>query len=247
MDELNHEAAAPTGPEQATSPFAAMDPEMTANPQPLFKVMRDTMPVMAVEGTGVVLSRRADIEEAFRHPEVFSSNFDAVDLGNIRPLIPLQVDPPEHKKYRKLLDPIFAPRQMALLEAPITALVNDLIDSFVDDDEIDFASSFSIPFPSQVFLTLLGLPIDELPTFLEMKDGIIRPDIVTGEPYGSHAATAHQRGTATSIYDYFDTVLDRREAQRDDGLLSRFLDAEVDGERLSRAERLDICFRFLIA
>ena len=45
---------------------------------------------------------------------------------------------------------------MALLEEPITALVNDLIDGFDDRDEIDFAAEFSIPFPSQVFLTLLG-------------------------------------------------------------------------------------------
>jgi cytochrome P450 len=235
-------AGAPDG-----GPFAAMDPEMTANPQALFKMLRDTTPVMEVDGTGVVLTRRADIDEAFRHPEVFSSNFDAVDLGNIRPLIPLQIDPPDHKKYRKLLDPIFAPRQMALLEEPITALVNDLIDALIDDDQVDVAALFSVPFPSQVFLTLLGLPIDELPTFLAMKDGIIRPDLVTGEPYGSDAAKAHQQQVARSIYDYFDAALDRREDRRDDDLLSRFLDAEVDGERLSREEILDICFLFLIA
>ena len=134
-----------------------------------------------------MLSRKLEIDEAFRHPEIFSSNMSAVDLKNIRPLIPLQIDPPEHKKYRKLLDPIFAPEQMALLEEPVTQLVNDLIDGFIDRGEVDFAEEFSIPFPSQVFLTLLGLPLDELPRFLAMKDGIIRPDRVTGEPYGSDA------------------------------------------------------------
>ena len=177
---------AQTTGDDGASPFAAMDPEMAANPQPMFKMLRDAMPVMAMEdGRGVVLSRKAEIDEAFRHPEVFSSNMDAVDLQNHRPLIPLQIDPPEHKKFRKILDPIFAPRQMALLEEPVTRLVNDLIDGFIDRGEVDFAAEFSIPFPSQVFLTLLGLPIDELPTFLKMKDGIIRPDQVLGEPYGS--------------------------------------------------------------
>jgi cytochrome P450 len=229
------------------SPFAAMDPEMAANPQPLFKMLRETMPVMEVEGTGVVLTRRADIDEAFRHPEVFSSNFDAVDLGNVRPLIPLQIDPPEHKKYRKLLDPIFAPRQVAELEDRLTALVNDLIDDFIDRDEIDFAASFSVPFPSQVFLALLGLPVEDVSLFLKMKDGIIRPESATGGPFGSEEAVAYQRETATSIYEYFDQILDVREAERDDDLLSRFLDAEVDGERLSREDILDICFLFLIA
>ena len=110
---------ASTSPQEASepSPFAGMDPETAANPQPMFKALRETMPVMPVEGVGVVLTGRAEIDDAFRDPEIFSSNMSAVDLKNIRPLIPLQIDPPEHKKYRKILDPIFAPRQMALLEA----------------------------------------------------------------------------------------------------------------------------------
>ncbi len=134
------------------SPFSAMDPEMAANPQPVFKALREAMPVMPIEGVGVLLTGRAEIEEAFRHPEVFSSNMSAVDLGNIRPLIPLQIDPPEHKKYRKILDPIFAPKQMALLEEPVTQLVNELLDRFVEQDEIDFAADFSVPLP------VAGLP-----------------------------------------------------------------------------------------
>ena len=62
--------------------------------------------------------------ETLRHPEIFSSNMDAVDLKNKRPMIPLQIDPPEHKKFRKLLDPIFAPRKMALMDDEVSALVN---------------------------------------------------------------------------------------------------------------------------
>src|SRR5689334_786268 len=81
------------------SPFAGMDPEMAANPQPMFKALRESMPVMPVDGMGVVLTGRAPIEDAFRDPETFSSNMSAIDLKNIRPLIPLQIDPPEHKKY----------------------------------------------------------------------------------------------------------------------------------------------------
>ena len=202
---------------------------------------------MPVEGVGVVLTGRAEIDEAFRDPETFSSNMSAIDLKNVRPLIPLQIDPPDHKKYRKILDPILAPRQMALLEEPVTRLVNDLIDAFVDRGEVDFAREFSVPFPSQVFLTLLGLPLDQLPRFLAMKDGIIRPDQVTGSPYGSDAMHDLQRETAKSIYEYFDGILDEREIERRDDLLSQFLDAEVDGEKLKRTEILDICFLFLIA
>ncbi len=228
-------------------PFAAMDPESAAHPQPMFKMLRESMPVIPVEGRGVALTRKVDVEEVFRHPEIFSSNADAVDLQNVRPLIPLQIDPPDHKKFRKLLDPIFAPREVARLEESLVIAVNELIDGFIDRGEVDFAGEFSTLFPTRVFLNLLGLPVDELPRFLTMKDGIIRPQVAIGSVYGSPETVAYQKRTADSIYDYFNEVLDQREVERRDDLLSRFLDASVDGQRLTREDILDICFLFLIA
>ena len=228
----------------------ADNPEFAAHPQPIFKMLRDETPVMSVPmgaGPGVLLTRKAEIMEALRHPEIFSSNMDAVDLKNKRPMIPLQIDPPDHKKFRKLLDPIFAPRKMAAMEDEVAELVNHLIDGFIDDGEVDFAQRFSIPFPSQVFLTLLGLPLEELDRFLAMKDGIIRPDHVTGTRYGAKEAQDHQQKVADATYEYFEMVLDDREKERKDDLLSRFLDADVEGDRLSRNDILDICFLFLIA
>jgi cytochrome P450 len=229
----------------------AMGPEMAAAPQPIWKMLRDESPVMRIEdlpgGGGVLLSRKEDIMEALRHPETFSSNMDAVDLCNKRPMIPLQIDPPEHKKFRKLLDPIFAPRKMQAMDDEVSVLVNNLIDEFIDRGEVDFAKEFSVPFPSEVFLTLLGLPLEELDTFLTMKDGIIRPDHVVGKLYGTPEVKAYQQQVADSVYDYFNEILDKREIERKDDLLSMFLDAEMEGDRLTREDILDICFLFLIA
>ncbi len=234
-----------TAEAELASPFDG-ESDMAANPQPIFKALRDGSPVLALEGS-LVLSRKADIDEALRHPEMFTSNMSAVDLKNIRPLIPLQIDPPDHKKYRKLLDPIFAPRLMTAMEEDVAVLVNDLIDRFIDRGEVDFSAEFSVPYPSQVFLKLLGLPPEELDRFLAMKDGIIRPDHVTGSPYGSEVADAHQQVVADSIYAYFNQVLDEREKEPRADLVSRFLSAEVDGHTLTREDILDICFLFLIA
>ena len=234
---------------QDPGPLAGMDPEMAANPQAVYPLMREC-PVMTLEGmpgAGVLLSTKEVIDEALRHPEIFSSNMDAIDLKNKRPMIPLQIDPPEQKKYRKLLDPLFAPRKMAAMEEEVAVLVNQLIDRFIDKGAVDFATEFSIPFPSQVFLTLLGLPLDELDRFLTMKDGIIRPDHVTGAVWGTAVASAYQQKIADSVYDYFNQVLDEREVERRDDLLSQFLDAEVEGHQLTREDILDICFLFLIA
>jgi cytochrome P450 len=224
-----------------------MSPELARNPQPTYAVLRESEPVMRLDGVGVIVSSRAGVDEVVRNPDVFSSNMAAHDLKTKRPLIPLQIDPPDHRKYRKILDPLFAPPRMTALEEPVARLVTGLIDAFVDDDEIDFTSQFSVPFPSQVFLTMFGLPSEDLPRFLKMKDGVIRPDHVVGHPFGHPETEAYQRETADSIYAYFEHVLDERPGERRDDLLSHFLHVEVDGDRLTREDMLDICFLLLIA
>jgi cytochrome P450 len=224
-----------------------MSPELARNPQPTYAMLRDGSPVLRVDGVGVVVSSRSGVDEVLRNPDLFSSNMSAHDLKTKRPLIPLQIDPPAHRTYRKILDPLFSPQRMRALEEPVARLVNDLIDTFVDDDEVDFAAQFSVPFPSQVFLTLFGLPRADLPTFLGMKDGVIRPDHVVGHEFGHHETEAHQQRTADAIYAYFERVLDEREDEQGDDLLSHLLRADVDGDRLTREDILDICFLFLIA
>jgi cytochrome P450 len=215
-----------------------------AEPQPMYKALRESSPVFR-SPSAVVLSRLADIEMALKHTELFSSNMDAVDLGNIRPLIPLQVDPPEHAKYRRILDPLFTPREMARREPGVTELVNQMIDRFADRGECDFHEEFAVPLPCTVFLQLLGLPLEDLDKFLEWKDGVIRPEGAVGYD-GRHEASAP---VAQEIYDYFDRAIDDHIASPRDDVLSALIAASFKGEggALSREELLDICFLFLIA
>ena len=224
-----------------------MSPELARNPQPMYSMLLESSPILRVDGVGVIVLSRAGVQEVLRNPDLYSSNMSAHDLKTRRPLIPLQIDPPDHRRYRKYLDPMFAPQKMRALEEPATRLVNDLIDGFVDDGEIDFVERFSTPFPSQVFLTLFGLPMEDLPRFLAMKDGVIRPDHVVGQPFGHPETEAHQQQTSDSIYDYFDGVINERAGGERDDLLSYITHAEVAGEHLTREEVLDICFLFLIA
>ena len=193
----------------------------------------------------MVLSRLADIEMALKHTELFSSNMDAVDLGNIRPLIPLQIDPPEHAKYRRILDPLFTPREMARREPQVAELVNEMIDRFADRGECDFHAEFAVPLPCTVFLQLLGLPLEDLDKFLEWKDGVIRPEGAAGFE-GRHEASAP---VAQEIYEYFDRAIEDHIANPRDDVLSAMIAANVasEGRPLSREELLDICFLFLIA
>jgi cytochrome P450 len=211
-------------------------------PQPMYKALRESAPVFR-SPQGVVLSRLADIEMALKRTDVFSSNMDAVDLGNLRPLIPLQIDPPEHAKYRRILDPLFTPREMARREPGITALVNEMIDRFADRRECDLHAEFAVPLPCTVFLRLLGLPLEDLESFLAWKDGVIRPEGVSSPKEHSQAAAP----AAKQIYEYFDRAIDDHIDSARDDVLSALIAADLEGRPLTREELLDICFLFLIA
>jgi cytochrome P450 len=178
-----------------------------------------------------------------RHPEVFSSNVDALSIGQEQPLIPLQVDPPLHTKYRRLLNPEFVPRKIAELEADARALVNDIIDTFIDRGECDFHAEFATPLPSGIFLRLMGLPADDLPMFLQWRDDIIRPDV----PRNDLAAAERVRAEASqAINSYFERSIEQRRHAPDGGLLSRLVEATIDGEKLTQAELLGISHLMLL-
>ncbi|HEY8525318.1 MAG TPA: cytochrome P450 [Acidimicrobiales bacterium] len=213
-----------------------------ANPQPKYRDLIELGGVVNATDKVAVLASRQAVETALKDPGTFSSE-GFLDLGNTRPLIPLSVDPPRHVKYRKILDPLFAPKRMDAHEADITARFNRFVDAFADRGSCHFTDELATPFPSAIFLGLMGLPWEELDTFLRLKDGILRP--APGGTLDEQAAV--RRATGQEIYAYFDAMLDERAAEPQDDILTHLLRAEIDGERLSREEILDICFLFLIA
>jgi cytochrome P450 len=197
---------------------------------------------------GMALSFRRDLTEyVLRHHELFSSRVE-MNLGNVRPMIPLNVDPPQHSKYRKLLDPLFAPRRMDEQEEDITRRVNGFIDTFVDRGECNFTEEFAELFPSSVFLGLMGLPEEELRMFLRLRDGILHSEkIDPGALTDAETRAKVQQETGKEIYEYFGDLVDERTKHPTDDVISRFVAAEIDGEKLTRDDILDICFLFLIA
>jgi cytochrome P450 len=193
-------------------------------------------------GTLVVNSREL-VKDTLTRAEIFSSA-DLIEQGNVRPLIPLGIDPPAHLKYRKLLDPLFAPRRIDALEDDIAARANAFIDRFIGRGSCDFTAEFAELFPSSVFLGMMGLPWEELDALIRLRDGLLRPGTREMSP---EQRSAIQRRTAKEVYAYFDAILDERVAMPRDDILSSFVDAEADGQRLTRNEMLDICFVLLTA
>jgi cytochrome P450 len=224
-------------------PSEDVDLEALAHPQPLFKSLRDASPVVHMEDIGMhIVGTDAEVREVLHNTEVFSSGAEAVAIGQVRPLIPLQIDPPEHRNFRKLLDPIFAPKQIALLEDRTRALARDLVAAVADDGHCNFHQMVAEPFPSTVFLQLLGLPVSRTAEFIALKDGIIRPPARTPQERVEMVTETGQQ-----IYAVLEAVVSQRETEREDELISRFLDSEVDGHRLTHDDVVDICYLFFLA
>jgi len=205
------------------------------DPHPVYQEMHARCPVGREDGMfgpSATLSRYDDVLWALKHPEVFSSK-DVVKIGNDVPLIPLSIDPPEHAKYRRLLDPQFSPKRMAELEPEARALVNEIIDDFVASGECDFHEDFATPLPSTIFLALMGLPQDDLPQFLRWRDDTIRPQ-------ADETGTVDQKREAAgkAIENYFETQIEEKRSHPDDRLLSTLVHGEIEGRPLTHDELL---------
>lgn len=220
-------------------------PEVAADPHPTYAMLRNECPVARGdlgEHPVVLLSRYEDVLSALRHPEAFTSAGGNLNLGE-QPLLPLEVDPPEHTAYRRILNPQFVPREINKLEPQVRKLVGELLDGFVDRGECDFHDEFATPLPSGIFLALMGLPFDDLPMFLQWRDNTIRPDV---EPGDFEGAARIRDETAHAISDYFRArIAEVREAPND-SLLSTIVHAEVDGRLLDETELLGISHLMLL-
>lgn len=223
-------------------------PEFARAPQPYFRHMRDTNPVMRAPsmfgddgGSTVFVAKHEDIEHVLRDPAVFSSKFGREQETGIE-LIPITIDPPDHLRYRRLLDPLFGPKQMNKLHDDITRRANALIDAFVDRGSCDYAQEYAVPLPCGVFLDLMGLPSDEIDQFIHWKEGILRGSGASMFAQDDVRKRAHMEAT-----ERFEQLIAERRAEPRDDLLTVLLNVEVEGAPLTDKELLGICHLFLIA
>jgi cytochrome P450 len=223
---------------EAVDPGMHMFSQKCANtPHEVYHDVHARCPVHRSEGpfgSSVYVTKYEDVLWALKHPEVFSSK-NVVNVGNDVPLLPLSVDPPDHAKYRRLLDPQFSPKRMAELEPEARRLVNEIIDVFAPRGECEFHEEFATPLPSTIFLALMGLPHEDLPRFLQWRDDTIRPE-QTAATFAE--AQARREAAGKAIEDYFEEAIEEKRRHPDDRLLSTIVHGEVDGRPMNDDELL---------
>ncbi|MET0703041.1 MAG: cytochrome P450 [Mycobacterium sp.] len=214
-----------------------------ANPQKIYHDKAANVRAERIDGV-VHLYRQADIVAINRHPAVLGTGGRGGSFGHDGKLIPLEIDGSDHKKWRRLLDPMFSPKQVVRLEDSVRGLARELIDKFAEEGKADLAEDFSVPLPCLTFLRLLGAPVEDLDFFLEFKDGVIHPKGDTMEEQGEHMAAA-----GAKLMGYFNDFLAKRRAapEKGDDVIGALLTAEVDGEPLNEFDLLNILFLFMFA
>ena len=178
---------------------------------------------------GWIVISNALIEEIFLDPITFKSGgMSGISemLGVDWQLNPLEIDPPLHLRSRMVLQPLFTPSAVKGLEPMVRAVADELIASFEDKGGCEFIGDFASVFPSYIFLSLMGLPRDMLPQFLEWENGFMRGKTVEDQIAATRA-----------IADYLTAFLEERAKQppRAD-VTSTILAGTIQGRPLSHDE-----------
>jgi cytochrome P450 len=184
------------------------------------------------------ITSREGVRFAQTNPDIFSSAKAFDGLSAMIQLIPIAVDPPEHARYRKILDPFFGPKRMRELEDGLRAQVRAHVDAFAPTGRCEAMADLARKFPTQAILTLLGLPHDDLPQFLDWVDGIFHSgtaEQANGEP------NARQMECSLALFGYLQNKIAHKRAHPDDGLISNVL--AITGEDAWTDEQmLGMCF-----
>ncbi|NTY58770.1 cytochrome P450 [Mycolicibacterium sphagni] len=134
--------------------------------------LRDAGPVVFGEGF-YTLTRRGDVLEALRNTEVYSSKAAFDGLGSPLPMVPIAFDPPEHTRFRRILHPYFSTQTLGAMLPSLQQQAIDVIEGIAANGGCEVVSELAIPYPSQVFLTLFGLPLADRDRLVAWKDAII--------------------------------------------------------------------------
>jgi cytochrome P450 len=190
------------------------------------------------------LYRHQDILQINRHPAVLGNGGRGGSFGHDARLIPLEIDGEDHRKWRRLLDPMFAPKRIARLEGQVRQLASELIDAFAAAGKAELYKDFCTPLPCLTFLRLVGAPMEDMDFFLEFKEGVVHPQGATTEEIDANMAAAGGK-----LMEYFVGFLaDKcKNADTQDDVIANLIKSEIDGQPLAEFDLVNILFLLMFA
>ena len=179
-----------------------------------------------------------DLVQISKDPLTFSSYRGGTNIEDAQPeqltmlrAIMLNMDPPQHSKFRKIVSQAFVPRIIGRLEPHVRDMARDIVDGIAAKGECDFVREVAAELPLQVITELMGVPLDERHKVFDWSNRLIGFD---DPEFGTSQEDGHK--AASEMWMYANELAEKRKAEPRDDLVTRLLQGIVDGESLSEFE-----------
>src|SRR3954465_12996554 len=188
------------------------------------------------------LVKHADVVEVNRDSERFSSEVGGVSIldpeelessrgsfNDTRGTLMLDMDPPKHTRYRLLVNKGFTPRMIGLLEQALQARASMIVDNVIENGSADFVEDIAAELPLQAIAEIMGVPQEDRRKLFDWTNKMVG----AGDPeYQGN----DQQGAFVELFAYANELAGLRRSDPRDDIVSKLLDAEIDGEQLSELE-----------
>jgi cytochrome P450 len=231
--------------QDAVFDFDHHSPEYAKNAADIYKDMRDKCPVGWTEKYGGfwVVSRYEDVAKVSHDDATFSSRHDIPPAGTAFSGItipsgptrstPIEMDPPEFFKYRRMLNRRFAPEAIEALKPKMVEFTDYCIDRHIESGTIDLVLDLASPVPAMMTLEFMGVPVDEWEKYAEPMHAMIYtpPNSPEHEKVRQGLGSLHRKIAAT--------IADRKARPRDD-FISYLTQSQIEGRPISEEQLLEI-------
>jgi cytochrome P450 len=185
-------------------------------------------PLATRDGVGAwVVTRAEDQRRVLQDGVTFSSfrNTFSAAIGESWPLIPLEIDPPDHSAWRSLLNPLLSPRRVVALEGQVRARAVELIEGIkARGTDCDVMTDFAFPFAVNIFLQFLGIPDDRLMEFVGWANDML------------HSTPEARTAAAHKVLGFLDELADLRRREPADDFMTFVLNADIFDRKMTPHE-----------
>jgi cholest-4-en-3-one 26-monooxygenase len=217
-------------------------------PHAWFRALRAQDPVHwqpEADGPGFwCITKYEDLKHVSRNPQLFSSWIGATNIHTPPPeglertrMIMLNMDPPQHVKFRRIVQRGFTPRRVAQQEAHIRELARRIVDAVAPRGEAEFVEELAAELPLQVICEIMGVPLEDRKQIFELSNTMVGFD----DPEMGDEAT--RMAASAGLFGYAMQLAERYKTDPQDNLTNVLLRGEVDGENLNQ---LEFCSFFLL-
>lgn len=240
----NKSQVSPSQKQGPLSLYHLLDPEVLANPYPLYQRLRDEDPVHWDPFLHAwVVTRYADVVTVFQR---FSANrtptpeqLTALGMAELAPLAQVMVrqmlflDPPDHARVRSLASKAFTPARVAVLRSHIQEITNTLLDAVQEKGEMEVLSDLAYPLPAIVTAEMLGVPTSDWRQLTSWSADFAQ---MLGNFQHNPDHVQKALHSLEKMVAYFQAAVHEQRVHPREGLISAFLQAEIDGDRLNEEE-----------